>query len=138
MCGKSAKTAKLQDKLTGALIGLARATEGDTVPTEHIYRTLMEGLFATVTNVSFDDVAIIRQIEKTHQEKSVLVPMCGSCGSPCGRNGDYDMSLLGNADEDIRSLKSLILFGLRGMAAYAYHAHMLGKSTAKTSAKILK
>ena len=39
---------------------------------------------------------------------------------------DYDMKNLWNADEDIRSLKSLILFGLRGMAAYAYHAMVLG------------
>lgn len=128
VCGKSAKTAGLQDQLTGALIGLARAAEGDTVPTDSTWRTIIEGLFTTVTNVSFDDEAIIRQIEKTHKEKAALVPMCEGCGSPCGRNDDYDMNLLWNAEEDIRSLKSLILFGLRGMAAYAYHALMLGYS----------
>lgn len=128
ICGKSAKTAELQDQLTGALIGLARAAEGDTAPTDSVFRTIIEGLFTTVTNVSFDDEAIIRQIEKTHKEKSALVPMCESCSSSCGRNEDYDMNLLWNADEDIRSLKSLILFGLRGMAAYAYHALMLGYS----------
>ena len=44
----------------------------------------------------------------------------------CGRTSDYDMNLLWNADEDIRSLKSLILFGVRGMAAYAHHAMVLG------------
>ena len=41
-------------------------------------------------------------------------------------NDDYDMNLVWDADEDIRSLKSLILFGIRGMAAYAYHAGVLG------------
>lgn len=128
VCGKSAKTAELQDKLTGALIGLACAAEGDVTCADSTYRTMVEGLFTTVTNVSFDDEAIIRQIEKTHKEKSALAPMGGSCGSSCGPNGDYDMNLLWNADEDIRSLKSLILFGLRGMAAYAYHALMLGYS----------
>lgn len=128
VCGKTAKTAKLQDQLTGALICLAGAAEGDTAPTDNTYRTIIEGLFTTLTNVSFDDEAIIRQIEKTHREKSALVPMCESCGSSCGRNEDYDMSLVWNAGEDIRSLKSLILFGLRGMAAYAYHALMLGYS----------
>lgn len=133
VCGKSAKTAALQDELTGALIGLARATEGSTVPTDNTYRTLIEGLFTTVTNVCFDDEAIIRQIEKTHREKSALVPMCDGCASPCGRNEDYDMNLLWGADEDVRSLKSLILFGLRGMAAYAYHALMLGYSDAEVN-----
>ena len=54
------------------------------------------------------------------------MPGCGSCGAPCGKTEDYDMQQLWNDNEDIRSLKSLILFGLRGMAAYAYHAQMLG------------
>lgn len=128
VCGKSAKTAGLQDKLTGALIGLARAAKGNTASTDHTYRTLIEGLFTTITNVSFDDDAIIRQIEKTHREKSILAPMCGGLSSSCSQAEDYDMNLLWNAEEDIRSLKSLILFGLRGIAAYAYHALMLGYS----------
>ena len=47
--------------------------------------------------------------------------------SPCGNTSNYDMQNLWNEpDEDIRSLKSLILFGIRGMAAYAYHAMVLG------------
>lgn len=61
-----------------------------------------------------------------HQEKARLIPNCRGCASPCGKNDDYEMSELWNADENIRSLKSLILFGLRGMAAYAYHAMVLG------------
>ena len=126
VCGKKSGTAELQDKLTGALIGLARATDGDTKPTNSTYRTIIEGLFTTITNVSFDDETILRQIEKTHAEKEKLVPQCGGCGAPCGRNNDYDMQKLWSDNEDIRSLKSLILFGLRGMAAYAYHALMLG------------
>ncbi len=126
VCGKSAGTAILQDKLTGALIGLARATDGDTNPDETTYRTLIEGLFTTITNVSFDDAAIQRQIDKTHAERDKLVPQCSFCASQCGKNNDYDMQKLWNDDEDVRSLKSLILFGLRGIAAYAYHALMLG------------
>ena len=54
-----------------------------------------------------------------------MVPGCSQCQSPCGRTDDYDMQQLWDADEDIRSLKSLILFGIRGMAAYAYHAKVL-------------
>lgn len=126
VCGKKSDTANLQDKLTGALIGLARACDGDTKPTAETYRVLIEGLFTTITNVSFDNAAIKAQIEKTHSEKIRLVTQCGSCGSPCDRNDDYDMHKLWTDNEDIRSLKSLILFGLRGMAAYAYHALILG------------
>lgn len=126
VCGKSAFTADLQDKLTGALIGLARAMDGDTIATDETYKTLIEGLFTTITNVCFDDDAIIAQIDKTHAEKEKLVPRCSCCAMSCGRNDDYNMKALWNENEDIRSLKSLILFGLRGMAAYAYHALMLG------------
>jgi len=128
VCGKKADTANLQDELTGALIGLARATDGDTHPTAATYRALIEGLFTTITNVSFDDASIRRQIDAVHRQREALVPQCSGCGSPCGRNDDYDMKQLWDDQEDIRSLKSLILFGLRGMAAYAYHALMLGYS----------
>ena len=127
VCGKTAQTAKLQDELTGALIGLARATVGDTLATEETWNVMITGLFATLTNVSFDDAAIREQIAAVHRAKDALVPQCQSCGAPCGRNDDYDLrQLWEEPDEDIRSLKSLILFGLRGMAAYAYHAMVLG------------
>lgn len=126
VCGKSADTSKLQDKLTGALIGLARATNGGADLTETVCKVIIEGLFATVTNVNFDDEAILKLLDRVHSEKNNLVPNCGSCVSPCGRTGDYDMQELWTANEDIRSLKSLILFGIRGVAAYAYHAMALG------------
>jgi hydroxylamine reductase len=127
VCGKTAQTAQLQDELTGALIGLARATVGDTLATEETWNVMITGLFATLTNVSFDDAAIREQIAAVHRAKDALVPQCQSCGAPCGRNDDYDLrQLWEEPDEDIRSLKSLILFGLRGMAAYAYHAMVLG------------
>lgn len=127
VCGKTAQTAQLQDELTGALIGLARATVGDTLATDETWNVMITGLFATLTNVSFDDAAIQEQIAAVHRAKDALVPQCQSCGAPCGRNDDYDLrQLWEEPDEDIRSLKSLILFGLRGMAAYAYHAMVLG------------
>jgi hydroxylamine reductase len=126
VCGKTAEVAELQDQLTGALIGLARAADGDTLATPNTWRLMIEGLFTTVTNVSFNEKTIRELIGRVHEEKARLVPSCSGCGSRCGRNDDYDMNLLWNAQEDIRSLKSLILFGVRGMAAYAHHAMMLG------------
>ena len=149
VCGKTAETARLQDQLVGAMIGLARAAEGVECPGDRVYRTVIEGLFTTLTNVSFDDDAIRAQIEKTHREKERLLaaPVKKSAGpreKAAGESGaaenaacavasvqdtdDYNLGLLWDMDPDIRSLKSLILFGLKGMAAYAYHALMLGAS----------
>ena len=133
VCGKTADTAKLQDQLTGALIGLARSSRGKT-PSESSRRAMIEGLFTTITNVSFDEERIREQIENVKKEKNVLTAGSGDGSQPCTGNEDYDMDLLWNADEDIRSLKSLILFGLRGMAAYAFHAMVLGYSDEEVNA----
>lgn len=127
VCGKKADTAQLQDQLTGSLIGLARATEGnEDLVSESTAWVVVEGLFTTLTNVSFNNETIIKLIGRVEEEKQKLVPRCYSCASVCGRNNDYDMNKLWESDEDIRSLKSLILFGIRGVAAYAYHAGVLG------------
>ncbi len=126
VCGKTAPTAALQDELTGALIGLARASADSSLPAGSIDLLLIQGLFTTVTNVNFNEETIRNLIRLVHEEKKRLVPDCSVCGSPCGRTEDYDLSLLWNAPEDIRSLKSLILFGIRGVGAYAYHAMVLG------------
>lgn len=125
VCGKKADTAKLQDQLTGALIGLARAAEGNVINTS-ADKVMIEGLFTTVTNVNFNNETITELIQRVHREKEKIVPDCAQCASPCGRTNDYDMKKIWQTDEDIRSLKSLILFGVRGMAAYAYHAAVLG------------
>ncbi|MGF6989485.1 hydroxylamine reductase [Lachnospiraceae bacterium PM6-15] len=107
VCGKQDTTANLQDELTGSLIGLARFVS-KSAPTETTDRLMMEGLFTTITNVNFNDETLRQQIAELHQDEKV------------------DMNTIWTADEDIRSLKSLILFGIRGMAAYAYHAYVLG------------
>ena len=139
VCGKKAETSALQDRLTGALIGLAHAVQGN----EHKVaaetdKLILEGLFTTVTNVNFNDKRITELIGRVKAEKQRLVPECSDCDHTCGRNDDYDMNLLWNADEDIRSLKSLILFGVRGMAAYAYHAAVLGYTDAEINAFFYK
>ena len=127
VCGKSANTARLQDELTGALIGLARATEGnEQLVTEEMNQLVLEGLFTTITNVNFNDETLKLLIDKIEDTKKKLVPNCFTCSDSCGRNNNFDMSTLWTTDEDIRSLKSLLRFGIRGMAAYAYHASVLG------------
>lgn len=125
VCGKDASTAKLQDELTGALIGLVK-TCGSSTKTENTDRIIIEGLFTTITNVNFNNQTLQDMIDKVHNEKNIISPGCSACEARCGNTDDYDMNEIWNANEDIRSLKSLILFGIRGMAAYAYHAMVLG------------
>ena len=131
VCGKQANTANLQDELTGALIGLARAAQGRN-PSTATHRAVMEGLFTTVTNVNFSDEAVQEQIALVRAQTAKL--LAGSKAVP----EEHDMRSLWNADEDIRSLKSLILFGIRGMAAYAYHAYVLGFSDERVNAFFYK
>ncbi len=119
VCGKKSDTANLQDALTGALVDLASAEAGNAFANDETYRIIIEGLFTTLTNVSFDDVAISALMERAKRETKRL--------SSADR-ADCDIAQLWTGDEDIRSLKSLLLFGLRGMAAYAYHALVLGYS----------
>lgn len=119
ICGKKAATALLQDALTGALIGLARAAETKTPPPA-VTKVLLDGLFTTVTNVNFDDAAIKTQIMLVRDAAASLGGL---------QQNEYAVAQVwNNADEDIRSLKSLLLFGMRGMAAYAHHALTLGYS----------
>lgn len=126
VCGKQSDTANLQDELTGALIGLARGAAGNSTVTQSVHEIIRQGLFTTVTNVSFNNETLAELIQQVRNEKEALIPGCGGCGDPCGRTMDYDMEQLWTANEDIRSLKSLILFGIRGIAAYAYHGAVLG------------
>ena len=134
VCGKSAMTAALQDKLTGALIALANTTLYSNKNSNHnlaatlveeINHLILEGLFTTITNVNFDDASIKDLTVRIHAATAKAANACnGTIVS------DYDMNNIWNANEDIRSLKSLILFGVRGMAAYAYHAMTLGYTDA--------
>ena len=126
VCGKDAQTAQAQDHLTGALIGLARAADTSPDAGPETWQLMIEGLFATLTNVNFDPDSLNALAGRVRAEKQRLVPDCAVCTAPCGRTGDYDLAELWGAQEDIRSLKSLLLFGSRGMAAYAYHAMVLG------------
>ncbi|MGI6206089.1 MAG: hydroxylamine reductase [Anaerovoracaceae bacterium] len=124
VCGKKAGTAGLQDELTGALITLARLEEKSGAADKDTYKTVAEGLFTTVTNVNFADETIREQIEKVKAESARLA---GAASSDSGVCAPFDMKKVWHhPDENIRSLKSLILFGLRGTAAYAYHALHLG------------
>ncbi|MDR2109379.1 MAG: hydroxylamine reductase [Coriobacteriales bacterium] len=120
VCGKSSVVARLQDRLTGALIGLAQGLKNEA-PCDHATRIFVDGLFITGTNVNFSEAAIQAQLDATmklytHQRQQDSRP--------------YTMEALWNEQEDIRSLKTLVLLGVRGIAAYAHHAAALGRHDA--------
>ena len=148
VCGKSSAVANLQDELTGALIGLARACQ-TAAPTAYTHRVVLEGLFTTITNVNFNEETMHTMIDKVNAEKAALLSneegaldklrkLFGSSSDADRAAANFEMKKVWDADEDIRSLKSLILFGMRGMAAYAYHALMLGQHDDSVDAFFLK
>ncbi|WP_296561618.1 hydroxylamine reductase [uncultured Acetobacterium sp.] len=115
VCGKTAPVAGLQDKLVGACIGLSKAVK-KTAATEATNACIKKALFTTVTNVSFDDESLKIMVDCVDKMKADLDPTAV----------DYDMAKLWDDNEDIRSLKTLILLGIKGVAAYAHHAAILG------------
>ena len=109
------KTA-LPDELTGALIGLARSTF-QHVKTEQTDRLVVAGLRAGAGSTETELIELIRQIRR---EKELVAPGCSICTARCGNTDDYDMRRLWNADEEIRSLKSVLLLSLGRIAAEFY------------------
>lgn len=115
VCGKKNDTANLQDKVIGKAIALAKAA-GDKASSAD-KKLIIDCLFLTITNVNFDNAAIDKWNGKLDEARKAY-PLVE----------EMDMQTLWTDNEDIRSLKSLILFGLKGMAAYAHHAATLGYS----------
>lgn len=114
VCGKQPETAHLQDELVYELIRLATAAHDAHKHSKLTDQLLIDGLFTTLTNVNFDDEAIRTFTDRVRKER-------------CKLTGD-DISLVSLWDgaNDIVSLRSTLLFGMKGMAAYAHHAMNLG------------
>lgn len=122
VCGKNPEVANLQDELTCALVGLARAVAGKQSP-RRADELMLQGLFATITNVNYDAARIRELIGLVRKEKETL-----------GKADDLDPAALWSGDQDLTSLRSTLLLGLRGMAAYAWHAYVLGKTNDEVTA----
>lgn len=130
---KKAATVRLQDALTGALIGLARAIDDPSLASAETWAIMTEGLLAIAPDACLDDTAtapgtclsdaaLETMIQNVRAEKARLAPGCSSCTAPCGRTADYDMQALWNAEEEVRALKLRILADLREIAAHIAHA----------------
>jgi len=113
VCGKKKDTSNLQDGVIGRAAALAAAAGDNATP--EIKKLIIDCLFLTVTNVSFDNEAIAEWSARLDRARSKYAPV-----------SEMDMQAFWSGNEDLRSLKSLILFGIKGMAAYAHHAAALG------------
>ena len=113
------------DIILGALIGLARATDGNS-PSESTHRTLLEGL------LSLSGFPTKIALEQIHEEKFKLIPSCLHCASPCGRTSDYDMELFHAAAYGIRTRKALLLSAVYGLAPFVYRDFLAGQNVSES------
>ncbi|MDO4773344.1 MAG: hydroxylamine reductase [Bacillota bacterium] len=140
VCGKNPEVAAMQDLLVYVSKGLSELSmrlrkEGKKVDKE-VNHLVTKNLFITITNSNFDKDAINAYIEKTVLMKDKLLAELDDKSNLsdaalwAGDRSEYDtksktVSILATADEDIRSLRELIIYGLKGMAAYSKHANAL-------------
>ncbi|MDR2947248.1 MAG: hydroxylamine reductase, partial [Candidatus Adiutrix sp.] len=127
VCGKKPDTSNEQDMLTCEMIAMAAAMQAKGVNCEPAIDLLVDGLFTCITNVNFDTatVAALTAEVKTKREK-------------LGGSLALSPEALFSGDANLVSLRSTLLFGLRGMAAYAHHARVLGKRDAAVDAWFIK
>lgn len=153
VCGKKPEVANLQDLLVYVNKGISFVTtklraEGKEV-SEDINHMISVNLFTTITNANFDYDSIAQKIEETINVKEQLVEkLTDKSNLPDAViwNGDktqYDekaktVGVLSTKDEDIRSLRELITYGLKGLAAYSKHANALLKDNEDVDAFLQK
>lgn len=147
VCGKTDDVANLQDLLIFTLKGVsefnqqARQAGLNTEKADHV---LLDGLFATITNANFDGNAIKDKIEgalAVREEIKLTLSTAGKLEEKAyhdsavwssdragfeAKSLEPQVGVLGTENEDVRSLRELIIYGLKGMAAYAEHAANLG------------
>ncbi len=145
VCGKNDEVSNLQDLLIFVTKGVSVLADigfknNVRVPAADTY--VFEALFTTITNANFDNKAIVDKIKEGFSMRELLKAELGihGVGIPAdlhsstkwmGTEDEFDdkavkVGVMATANEDIRSLKELLIYGLKGMAAYAEHASTLG------------
>lgn len=117
---------EIRQKLTGAVIGLARTCENNE-KTENTNRVFLEAL-AMAGNWTAGITDMKKMLEKVRNEKYTVSPGCVTCVAPCGNTDDYDMENLWNESEEIGAFKSAILMAIYQVAAKLYHADQTEES----------
>ena len=141
VCGKSEEVARLQDLLIYTLKGIAEIVVKGKLNAAKLGDTnyqVLSSLFMTITNANFDDAALEKQIRK-------MLPIREELRKAASLDRLHDAAtftastrqamlekaatagVLSTQDEDVRSLREMIIYGIKGIAAYAEHAKNLGK-----------
>ena len=144
VCGKNATTARYMDLLLFVVRGISvvadQLRENNVPVARKVDSFVLDALFCTITNANFDDESIVRRIDDGLQMRDSLKAQAAARGVSLpavdelewtGEREAYDdkaatVGVLREKDEDLRSLKELIVYGLKGMAAYLEHAMRLG------------
>ncbi len=139
VCGKKEDTANLQDLLVFTLKGLsvvADEAKKQGKLDKSIGLFIAQGLFATITNANFDNARFVALIKESISKRDGLKTAIGFSSDADvvnwnGSEADFaakaaEVGVLSQPNEDVRSLRELLIYGLKGMAAYADHAAMLG------------
>lgn len=155
ICGKSEELAQLMDLLIYTLKGISEIVVKGKLKVsslDEVNREVIKSLFMTITNANFDEAALENQIRKMIGLRDILMESENLSGETPGSSNDvafHDaarfhadsrqemlfkasyVGVLATHNEDIRSLRQLITYGLKGMAAYTHHALHLGKEEPK-------
>lgn len=141
VCGKNDEVARLQDLLVYTTKGIAEViVKGklDVNQIPHVNHQMLKSLFITITNANFDDSAIEEQIRKNISVRNELKSKINAKDLHNAATFEIDtrqsmlekalkIGVLSTENEDIRSLREMITYGIKGIAAYAEHAANLGK-----------
>ena len=149
VCGKKPDVAAMQDLLVYVTKGISAVTTALRAEKKEVAASIDQqisvNLFTTITNANFDKEAIVARIRETLALKDkLLAQLCDTAGLPTaalwnGTEAEYEakaktVGVLSTKDEDIRSLRELITYGLKGLSAYSKHANALLKSDTATDA----
>lgn len=153
VCGKDAEVSNLQDLLiytTKGIANIVMRNDLDVSQLSAINHEILNSLFSTITNANFDQDAIIRQIRKVLRMRNDLMANVTDLAvlhdaATFQVTEREDMlakaalvGVLSTTNEDVRSLRELIMYGLKGMAAYAHHALNLGQENGEIYAFIYR
>jgi len=154
VCGKESHTSQAMDLLLFVVRGVS--TVADSLRTagepenDEVNKFVIDALFCTITNANFDDESILKRVDKGLELRRILIGQASVLGIKLpevdellwsGDRSEYEtkgelVGVLREANEDLRSLKELIVYGLKGMAAYLEHAMRLGYSDTSVHAFI--